>query len=91
MTHKIDTITGKMAQRSRLTIDASPALLFRISALAGELSIKRNKRVTQREVVLEALAKAYPALSDQVEAELKPSAFERLTGLWQQMNTASKL
>lgn len=69
--HKLDTLSGNMAQRSRLTTDASPALLFRIAALAGELSIQRNKRVTQRELVLEALAKTYPTLAGQVEAELK--------------------
>ena len=61
----------QMAQRSRLTIDAGQALIFAVNAEAGLQSVRQSRRVTQRDLVLNALKMAYPNLAEVVDNELK--------------------
>jgi len=57
---------NKVILRSQLQVDASPSLKRVIKQIAAE------EGKSQRELVLEALAKQYPQLRPYVESNLQP-------------------
>ncbi len=53
-----------MSIKPRLVIEVNPELLLRLRVKAAERSVDQGGRVTIKDIVLQALVKQYPDLSD---------------------------